>query len=481
MKKLLLSILSVAAVSFATTAVETSYTITFLNGENNNGTEINAKTAVNSVVENGVDFVSGFSATTKTSLGLYGLKIGENKNAGAITVDLSANGKVKATKIEIQASANKNPLKQGFKVNGTAYELTTSAINDAYTTITITPSEATEISAFKLEKSTAAGSTSTKQGWVFVKSIKVYYDAEGPVKQESGLKFDAEEITVVAGETFETPELVNPNNLTVKYSSDDENIAEVNEETGVVTLGTEFGTATITATFDGNDNFFAASPSYKITVKNPNTIIEDGDNFTGFTYESNDIEGQTGKTVWSNSSYKGNKYAKASAYVSGTRCVSSAYLVTPEIDLSGRKAPATLTFDQVINNMGDAISNAADYLSVEVREGTEGEWTKLDVDKWPTTNAYDPWIASTVDLAAYAGKKIQIAFHYTSTADVCCTWEVDNVVVSAEKTTNAINSIVADDAAEAEYYNLQGVRVAAPESGLYIVRRGNKVTKELVK
>lgn len=33
----------------------------------------------------------------------------------------------------------------------------------------------------------------------------------------------------------------------------------------------------------------------------------------------------------------------------------------------------------------------------------------------------------------------------------------------------------------AVYYNLQGVQVANPENGIYIVRRGNKVTKELVK
>ena len=31
------------------------------------------------------------------------------------------------------------------------------------------------------------------------------------------------------------------------------------------------------------------------------------------------------------------------------------------------------------------------------------------------------------------------------------------------------------------YYNLQGVRVAAPAEGLYIVVRGDKVTKEYVK
>lgn len=45
-----------------------------------------------------------------------------------------------------------------------------------------------------------------------------------------------------------------------------------------------------------------------------------------------------------------------------------------------------------------------------------------------------------------------------------------------------VSDIVVDGAdAPAEYYNLQGVRVANPGAGLYLVRRGTTVTKELVK
>ena len=46
---------------------------------------------------------------------------------------------------------------------------------------------------------------------------------------------------------------------------------------------------------------------------------------------------------------------------------------------------------------------------------------------------------------------------------------------------NAIDGIEADNAV-AEYYNLQGVKVANPEKGgMYIVRRGAKVSKEIVR
>lgn len=50
------------------------------------------------------------------------------------------------------------------------------------------------------------------------------------------------------------------------------------------------------------------------------------------------------------------------------------------------------------------------------------------------------------------------------------------------KEASAIVEIATDDTeAPAEYYNLQGVRVLNPQSGLYIVRRGNKVTKEYIR
>ena len=32
-----------------------------------------------------------------------------------------------------------------------------------------------------------------------------------------------------------------------------------------------------------------------------------------------------------------------------------------------------------------------------------------------------------------------------------------------------------------EYFNLQGMKVETPRNGIYVVRRGNKVTKELIR
>ena len=53
----------------------------------------------------------------------------------------------------------------------------------------------------------------------------------------------------------------------------------------------------------------------------------------------------------------------------------------------------------------------------------------------------------------------------------------DNVKIESTSITTAIEEVETDDAAEREYYNLQGIRVLNPGPGIYILRQGNKVTK----
>lgn len=53
--------------------------------------------------------------------------------------------------------------------------------------------------------------------------------------------------------------------------------------------------------------------------------------------------------------------------------------------------------------------------------------------------------------------------------------------LSDENPFAGVESVAVDTTAAAEYFNLQGVRVAEPQSGLYIVRRGSAVTKVMVK
>ncbi|MDE6464576.1 MAG: hypothetical protein K2L16_08105 [Muribaculaceae bacterium] len=50
-----------------------------------------------------------------------------------------------------------------------------------------------------------------------------------------------------------------------------------------------------------------------------------------------------------------------------------------------------------------------------------------------------------------------------------------------KKGTSGVEGIVADENAPVEYFNLQGIRVANPENGLYIRRQGNNVSKVYIR
>ena len=56
----------------------------------------------------------------------------------------------------------------------------------------------------------------------------------------------------------------------ITYSSDKESIATVDENGGVIVTTDKEGTATITATYAGNDEYAGSTTSYKITVADPN-------------------------------------------------------------------------------------------------------------------------------------------------------------------------------------------------------------------
>lgn len=55
------------------------------------------------------------------------------------------------------------------------------------------------------------------------------------------------------------------------------------------------------------------------------------------------------------------------------------------------------------------------------------------------------------------------------------------VIYKENESGSGVAGIEADENAPVEYYNLQGVRVASPEKGLYIVKQGNKVEKRFIK
>jgi hypothetical protein len=81
------------------------------------------------------------------------------------------------------------------------------------------------------------------------------------------LSFEKSEYTVILGETFTAPTLINPSGVTVTYSSSNEDVATVNEETGEVTIKENvLGSAIITVTSVPTDTYGCSTASYTITI-----------------------------------------------------------------------------------------------------------------------------------------------------------------------------------------------------------------------
>lgn len=94
-------------------------------------------------------------------------------------------------------------------------------------------------------------------------ALQLYVKNDG--KQAAGLAWSTDAVELTVGDDFEAPTLTNPNNLVVTITSDNEEVATVSE--GIVSLVADAtGTAKITASFEGDDTYRAASVSYTIKV-----------------------------------------------------------------------------------------------------------------------------------------------------------------------------------------------------------------------
>lgn len=111
--------------------------------------------------------------------------------------------------------------------------------------------------------------------------IKVTLAQGGATKKSAELAFDPTKIDVEYGTTdFTAPVFTKATTAPVKFSSDNEGVATV-DANGVISLGSEKGTAVITATSDENAEFYAGKATCTIDVSTYNkykkaTAIESG-------------------------------------------------------------------------------------------------------------------------------------------------------------------------------------------------------------
>lgn len=136
--------------------------------------------------------------------------------------------------------------------------------------------------------------------------------------------------------------------------------------------------------------------------------------------------------VWSN----GNQYGmKASAYKDKKNYASESWLVSPEIDLTNINGDIELNFNQCINKYFGDVSKEATLWVKEIGK----DWNNIQIT-YPTLkdNGWSDFEIQKVNISAYAGKKIQIGFKYSSTENTSGTWEIKSVTVKQGETAGEV-------------------------------------------
>lgn len=121
-------------------------------------------------------------------------------------------------------------------------------------------------------------------------------------KEATTMTFPQEEYTLNIGDGFTAPTATvkgedgkTIEGLTLLYTSDNKDIALVDDNTGEVFLGDKAGTATITAYFHGNEKYEACQASYKINVTKkqpqPVTMTFPQDVYTCYTDKAQYFDG----------------------------------------------------------------------------------------------------------------------------------------------------------------------------------------------
>ncbi len=130
--------------------------------------------------------------------------------------------------------------------------------------------------------------------------------------------------------------------------------------------------------------------------------------------------------VWSSDSKYG---AKASAYYNSTNYETESWLVSPVIDLS-QATETKLVFSQALNKFA-TIDDAKTQTSV-LMSVNGGNWTPVEGITYPEELSWT-FVESSIDIASLAdGKKIQVAFQYTSSTESCGTWEISPFVIKGK-------------------------------------------------
>lgn len=117
------------------------------------------------------------------------------------------------------------------------------------------------------------------------------------------------------------------------------------------------------------------------------------------------------------------QYMKASAFINNANKTSESWLISPAVNLSN-VSDATLSFEHC-HKFG-AVKE--DEMSVWIANAGTTDWHQLTIPTWGTGNDYT-YVTAEINLKAYVGNSVQIAFKYVSTESAAATWQINAVKV----------------------------------------------------
>lgn len=131
-----------------------------------------------------------------------------------------------------------------------------------------------------------------------------------------------------------------------------------------------------------------------------------------------------------------SRYGMVAKCIKGsTKYESESYLISPCIELP-ENAPCILTFShaakffQSTDQMSLWISTNYDESDPET-----AQWNRLVIPNYPTGANWNWYESGDIDLSAYSGQGVNIAFCYTSTTSYAPQWEIKNFAVNPSTAT----------------------------------------------
>lgn len=369
-----------------------------------------------------VDFIAYYPYTTSVSGNKLAVNVSDQSNPAAI--DLIYSNGTKGV-----AATTSTTIKLGF-----THQLTKVTLNVTKDeTIETLNGLGVNIKGISTEgEFNLADGTLTATAGTNNKDVAMYIDAQGTTATATAI------ILPTAASTDQTSLNLtfNLNGQSFTHTISDASIFEkgknvsfnanlsINNGKPVVTIGaatiedwTEKSGGDINVDFDGG------------TQPGGETVVLDESFATGmgqFTTENITLP-EGGSYVWKEGKYQETTYIKAGAFINDAAREADSRLVSPTLDLT-TATTATLTFDHAYNHYKKA-DNHESELTLEVKE-ENGDWTPIVI---PNFNDGSTWtyVSNTIDLSAYAGKKMQFAFHYKSTTTNALGWQITKVKVVA--------------------------------------------------